>query len=246
LPAYRLTIDGVLGERTVRTVGGVTFPVWVFNDVPVVPAVVPEAGNARVATYFVVEVEGVDHRTTVWAHAADPRTFMPDRIGVPPAVGQPAGIPPTAPLDAFFDIVWAHDAQGRERPVAEAEVVNVGVGVQWHAEFGAGPSVPADFGRPVRLPRALNDGDLEPVKAADAVGTGRRSVASRTSSGTVTWPRWLFNDVGVPAARDPANKYYFAVRVDGAPTHTTVWARGADARTYFPQRDVPARSGVGC
>ncbi len=39
----------------------------------------------------------------------------------------------------------------------------------------------------------------------------------------------------------PGAKYYFAIRVDGVETHTTIWAHGADERTYPPQADIPAR-----
>ncbi|MGH7860837.1 MAG: hypothetical protein ACREOS_01220, partial [Candidatus Dormibacteraceae bacterium] len=90
---------------------------------------------------------------------------------------------------------------------------------------------------------ALNDGFLTPVKAADQVimvsqtlSTGRR----------LAWHRWEFNDVDVSAARDPLNKYYFAIQVDGVPTHTTIWAHGAAARTSLPRPDVPTTSGAGC
>ncbi len=45
----------------------------------------------------------------------------------------------------------------------------------------------------------------------------------------------------VSAANDPANKYYFTLKVDGVTTYTNVWAHCADARTYFPQMDTPTK-----
>jgi hypothetical protein len=45
--------------------------------------------------------------------------------------------------------------------------------------------------------------------------------------------------VDVAAARDPQNKLYFVVNVDGVQTRPNVWVHGVDARTYFPQMDVP-------
>jgi len=68
----------------------------------------------------------------------------------------------------------------------------------------------------------------------------------------VTTPWWarFINASGVatgaevPAARDPANKYFFAAIMGGWLDDTTIWAHGADARTIFPQKDVPATSGA--
>jgi len=48
------------------------------------------------------------------------------------------------------------------------------------------------------------------------------------------------NDVDVSRAKDPSQKLYFMVRVEGVDTATSVWAHGADPRTYFPQPDVPS------
>jgi hypothetical protein len=38
--------------------------------------------------------------------------------------------------------------------------------------------------------------------------------------------------------RDPANRAYFFVTVEGIPTRYSVWAHAADARTYVPEKDV--------
>jgi hypothetical protein len=82
----------------------------------------------------------------------------------------------------------------------------------------------------VRLLRAQNNGVLEEV----AVGERRLAEA-----GGVSYPVWDFNDVDVSAARDPQNKLYFMVSVDGLQTLPNVWVHGVDARTYFPEMDVP-------
>ena len=50
---------------------------------------------------------------------------------------------------------------------------------------------------------------------------------------------WDFNDVDVSALNDPANKLLFFVTVDGVPTRHNVWTHGTDARTVFPQTDIP-------
>jgi len=212
-------VASAVGGRVMKNEGGKTFPAWEFNNLPM-------SGKA----FFFVEVEGVYARSNVWAHATDTRTFYPFQ-NYPSAVG---GNGPT-PIDAFIQIVYPHGGA----PVTEASLANIGVDLGQHTEMVdrfpyTWESVGFDFNRPVRLLRSLNDGYLEPVKTADGVITMTESER--------TWPRWMFNDVDVSAARDPHNKYYFAVQVEGAETHTTIWAHGADARTYFPIQDVPACS----
>lgn len=236
-PAHDLLDDpgpgSAVGERIMRTVEGKTFPVWVFNDVP---TLLGEARLSWVTTYFFVEVEGADARSNVWAHGGDVRTVMPG--GYPPTRGVSEEVPSV--IDALIAVVWPHDGEGHPRPVAEAPLVNVGVELAEHPAVAGRAdwrSAPASLGRSVRLLRALNSGYLEPAKPADRVVTQTQQYADALFS----WPRWEFNDVDVSAARDPLNRYYLAVQVDGVPTHTTIWAHGADARTYFPQRDVPAR-----
>ena len=54
-----------------------------------------------------------------------------------------------------------------------------------------------------------------------------------------TFPVWDFNDVDVSAARDPANRLTFFTTVDGVRTLHNVWTHATDARTVFPQADVP-------
>jgi hypothetical protein len=70
-----------LGDKETRTVGGVTFPVWVFNDVDVAAA-----KDRKNKYYLRLEVGGgTPFYSNVWAHAADARTFVP-QPDVPTAV----------------------------------------------------------------------------------------------------------------------------------------------------------------
>jgi hypothetical protein len=62
------------------------------------------------------------------------------------------------------------------------------------------------------------------------------------STGGLSYPVWDFNDVDVAAANDPSNKYYFWLQADGVDLQTNIWSHGADARTYFPEKDVPSES----
>lgn len=129
--------------------------------------------------------------------------------------------------------------------MAAAPLVNIGVDLAEHPAIAGiwdWRSVPSNLGHQVLLLRSLNTGYLEVIKPADQVLMQSRQVNTVTYAG----PRWIFNDVDVSAAENPANKYYFAVQVDGIPTHTTIWAHGADPRTVFPERDVPVQSAEAC
>jgi hypothetical protein len=69
-----------LGDKETRTVNGVTFPVWTFNDVDVAAA--RDKNNKY---YFRLEVGGTTFYSNVWAHASDARTYVP-QPDVPTAV----------------------------------------------------------------------------------------------------------------------------------------------------------------
>jgi len=230
---HRANLPGVVGERVIRVAAGRTFPAWVFNNVPVARPTEFVARAVTNVTYFFIDIEGADARTTVWAHGERVLTRLPYQR----FVGDVDERPP-ATVDALIQVVWPHDEAGQVQDVTAAPLVNVGVDLFHHPVAGPGDPVSVGFGfdRPVWLLRALNNGYLEPVKTGEKVRTTNPLV------GTASWPRWVFNDVDVSAARDPANKYYFAVRVEGVPTHTTIWAHGADPRTYFPEKDIPAAS----
>ena len=89
---------------------------------------------------------------------------------------------------------------------------------------------PCDWEPTVRLWAALNAQPARPV----AVGQKRMAVVDGR-----TFPVWDFNDVDVSAARDPANRLTFFTTVDGVRTLHNVWTHATDARTVFPQADVP-------
>jgi hypothetical protein len=237
VPVYAPS-EGVVGQRTTRTVNGKTFPVWVFNDVPVASTAVASAKPASYATYFVVDVNGADYRTNVWAHSADPRTYLPNQLT--PQAGTAAT---PAAVDALFQVVSPHNTHGNPAAVAQAPLANVAVDLFqhpipfWGMTQGTATVLTTDLRPRVWLLRALNDGYLERVKPADQ---------TITYHGYAVWPRYEFDDIDVSAAQNPLNRYYFAVQVDGVAAHTTIWAHGADARTSFPRRDVPASGGAGC
>lgn len=187
-------------------------PTWEFNDVDV-----SAARDPRNRLYFFATVEGLPSRTTVWAHAADARTYSP-------AQEVPAGIAesPDA-VEAKIQIVWPHGGA----PVERARRANVTALLLRPATSF---SVPKEWDKPVRLLRAIDNGVAEPV------ATGERRLATGR---TFSYPVWDFNDVDVSAAMDPASKVFFLLQVDGVQTHTSVWSHGADARTRFPAMDVP-------
>lgn len=206
-----------LGAPRARTHSGLTFNAWDFNNVDV-----SAAKDKRNKYYFRLSVDGYPHRSSIWSHGEDARTYMPNQ-------DVPVGLATSVPnqIDAKIEIVWPHGGL----PVDKATKVNIGA---YLFQRGTLQSVPSDWSPIVRLWRTLNNGCEEEV----AVGT---KVLKKV--GNLTFPSWEFNNVDVSAARDRLNKYYFRLTVDGVDTRSNIWAHGADARTYFPQQDVP--TGVG-
>ncbi|TAK34525.1 MAG: hypothetical protein EPO21_09390 [Chloroflexota bacterium] len=202
-----------VGQKTGRTVGGRQFPAWEFNDLDVSAAQDPQS-----KLYFRVSVDGLDTHGNIWSHGADARTYFPQQ-------DQPTGLLPSVPqqVDGKIEIVWPKGGMS----VDQADKANIGVMV-----FGRGSldAVPTNFDKPVKLWRALNN------QPAELVGVGTRVVRSAVG---LSYPIWEFNDVDVSAAKDPLNKYYFRVTIDGIDAASNIWSHGADARTYFPQQDVP-------
>lgn len=131
---------------------------------------------------------------------------------------------PDAPLDAKVEIVWP---QGN-LPVARATKANVTAAIFTH---GKTTSVNPSFAPAVTLWQAVNDGVGQPI------ATGAKRLVK---AGNLGYPLWDFNDIDVSAARDPRTKEYFWITINGQPANSTVWAHGSDARTYFPQPDVPS------
>ncbi|MCD6289945.1 MAG: hypothetical protein J7M34_05525 [Anaerolineae bacterium] len=209
------------GQRRLFTLNGRTFPVWDFNDVDVSIARLPKN-----KLYFFATVDGIPTRHNIWAHAADGRTFAPN-------VKRPTGVVVARPdaIDAHIQIVWPHD----NAPVTEAKLVNITV---LPTKQGTWLAIPPDLGwRPaLRLHWSVN-AEAEPDFDHTLVGTPRV-----VNDNGLSYLVWDFNDVDVSLARDPKNRYYFWVTADDIPVTSNVWAHGADARTYFPQMDVPSRS----
>jgi len=204
-----------------RTVDGRPFPFWELNDVDVGRATDPAH-----KIYFMVKGNGLDLATSVWAHAADPRTYFPQQ-------DVPSGLA-TDPLDAIdarIQIVWPHDAAGVERPLAEATEANVAVLLFKH---GTRLSVPVGWQPPgLILYGAWNHEVGRPL--------ARAAVAGVRTSGAITYPIWEFTNVPVARAADPANQLFLWVVVEGIETHSNIWVHGVEARTAFPVPDEPIR-----
>ncbi len=176
--------------------------------------------------YFFVTVDGVSTRHNVWSHAQDARTYLP--VAEPPA-GLVHAFPRN--VDTEIQIVWPHG----NLPVEKAKLVNV-TAVVYKAGTRLAVGSDVDDLPTLRLHWGLNNNaDSSP----DGGMTGTPRVVVR--NGLSFWA-WDFNDVDVSEANNPLNKYFFWVTADGHETYPNVWAHGADARTIFPQPDVPVRS----
>ena len=127
-----------------------------------------------------------------------------------------------AGVDARIEVVWPHDFA----PVTEADQANIGLRL-----FAPGSLTPPACGWQPKTTvwQAANTDPVEPLGLAE-----QRSVDGQP------FPYWNLNDVDVSRANDPSQKLYFMARVEGVDTATSVWAHGADPRTYFPQPDVPS------
>ena len=149
-----------------------------------------------------------------------------------PAVTSTATLRPTPQvIQAKIEIVWPHGGAA----VRDADLANITVYLIPEPNGSDSPSSPlaappCDWTPTVRLWAALNAEPARPV----AVGQKRMA----TIDGR-TFPVWDFNDVDVSAARDPANGLTFFATVDGVRTLHNVWTHATDARTVFPQVDVP-------
>lgn len=214
-PARLVALGRMVGDLNYSA--GRAVPTWAFNDVSVY-----EARDPRSKLYFFITLGGTPSRSMIWAHGADPRTYFPLQdvpVGTSAVVGA---------VEAKIEIVWPHDAEGKPRLVAEAPLVNIRALL---LRPGTLLSVPSDWTPRVRLLRALNNEVLV------AVAEGKKRLIQAPG---FTYPVWDFDDVDVSGARDPANKYYFTLEVEGVQAFPNIWAHGADARTYFPQKDTPA------
>jgi hypothetical protein len=200
--------------------------------------VLPAPGPPGVASAQPLAATAVHGATPPALPTGDPRIIVP--VVQPPGAVRPqvispsptpqGGIGPTPTLDggepgwdARIEIVWPHDgADIRDARLANITAYLTAPGTQTPPACAAEPVV--------RLWRAVNTKSAHPI----AVGTKRLI----TLQGH-TFPAWDFNDVDVSALSDTANRMLFFATVDGAPTHHNVWIHGTDARTVFPQPDVP-------
>jgi hypothetical protein len=210
-----------LAKADQRTVDGHPFPYWELNDVDV-----SYANNPAHKLYFMTQTGEAATSTTVWAHAVDPRTYFPF-----PDV--PSGITTgdIRTVDARIEIVWPHDDTGAARSVTEGSYANIAVAL---FEHGTRLSVPVGW-QPAGLTLygAWNHEIGGPLATA--------ATMQERKAGAITYPVWEFTNVPVSRAGNIANKLYLWVLVDGIKTYPTVWAHGADARTFFPARDEPAQ-----
>lgn len=201
------------GQKRIVSQGGMSYPIWDFNDVDV-----SQARDPLNKYFFRLGADGITSLGNIWGHGADGRTYFPD-LDVPSGM---AAVPP-AVVDAKIEIVWPHG----NLPVDKATKANVAV---YLFEKGTLKSAPLDFNPTVRLWRALNN------ESEREVAIGKKD--TKTEKG-ITFPVWVFNDVDVSAAQENMNKYYFRVTVDGVASSSNVWSHGKDARTVFPSPVQP-------
>lgn len=194
---------------------------WDVNEIDISHAQRPDA-----RLYYMVRVEGMPTRSTVWTHGADPRTYYPL-----PVWPQAAAKTMPAQIDARISVVWPHDVAGRLQIVEEADLANVRVALY---QSGSLISVPPAKDLTVRLMGSLDNG------VGQDLGIGVMRVISATS---FTYPVWDFDNIDVSASRTARSHWTFWVEVEGHATASNVWVHGLDARTYLPQVDEPI---MGC
>jgi len=207
-----------------RNVEGHPFPFWTLNDIDVTAANDPDhklVFMARVAPGL------AESSSSVWVHAADARTFLPE----PP---QPQGVaaPGVADVDGRIFIVWPHDEKGRYSAPGDANLVNI---------------TAAFFQRDTLL--VLPEDDLpERVWLIGALDNqiGRRLAVGKPrqiKENGFAYTVYDFNDIDVSLARDPAHHWTFWLEAPGLDMNTNVWVHGSDARTNAPLMVEPI---VGC
>ena len=217
-PAVPVPVQGRLIQRGAN---GAIFPSLEFNDVPANIVGDPTAKYSLVA--------GADLPVSnVWVHAADPRTYYPR-----PLVPNGYGVPKPGQLDTRIQIVFPHDAQGRQVPVAQASFVNIAADIFLH---GSLESVPSDF-KPeaLSLQEALANNPLGQLQLGTATPQAERTTYAVNGQ---TYPRWIFNDVPV----QPSQQYHFAAYVYWGKIlspYSSIWTHATDARTILPNPRIP-------
>ncbi len=207
-----------VGQKHFVNESGRRFPAWDFNDVDVSAARDPSN-----KLMFFVTVDGVRTLHNVWSHAADARTIFPQQdVPVSASLQAPGAV------DARIEIVWPHD----NLPMDQATRANITAFLFVHGALQAfSPQIA--WTPTARLHWSLNS-DVEQAPGSGLIGFSRTTA----TAGGLEFLAWDFNDVDTSATRDPLNKLYFWVSVDGLPTYSSIWAHGADARTIFPQPDL--------
>ena len=165
-----------------------------------------------------------DALPATWTPVPRPPTrqvaLLPSSIPTPPP---PSPASSEGAIRSRIEIFWPQDGE----PVRQADRANI------TTFLIAGPdneSPLCDWSPVVRLWEALNSEPAQPV----AIGTRRL-----WNSGGSIFPVWDFNDVDISAAREPTNKLAFYVTVDGMRTYHNVWVHASDARSVYPQADIP-------
>ncbi len=216
-PARMLAV----GRKRMAQERGRTFPAWDFTGVNI-----DSLQRSGEPMHFFASVEGVDTVWNVVSMGQDART-----LGVAEPV--PAGLltSPPAEVDAKIFILWPHGGA----PVSEAKRANLTAIL---LETGTQRAFPAKVPwlPTVRLHWSINHGvDL-------TGGKGMIGVPREVSRGGMRYVVWDFNNVDVRAARNPNNRMYFWLSVDGIRTNTSVWVHSADGRPILQTADLPARS----
>ncbi len=209
-----------LGLADQRNVEGHPFPFWTMNDLDVTWANDP----AHQLIYLARVTPGLaESHGSVWVHAADARTRLPD----PP---QPEGLAPAGvtEMDGRILVVWPHDESGRFVPPEEAPLANVSA-VLFRRDTLL-TLRPEDLPERLWLIGALDN----QVGRRLAVGKPRE-VEENGFRFTV----YDFNDIDVSLARDPSHRWAFWLEAPGVDLASNVWIHGSDARTIAPRMTEP-------
>jgi hypothetical protein len=216
MPARPLAV----GKKRMTEERGVRFPVWDFSGVDI-----STLGQRGEPIHFFATVDGVITAHNVVSIGRDVRTL---NAAEPIPVGLVQEMP--SRVDAWISILWPHGGM----PVQQAERANLtailfAAGTRW--------ALPAASFQPgVRLHWAIND-------AVDATGgQGILGSPREISRGGIRYLVWDFNNLDIRMARNPDNRMYFWLSVDGMEAYSTVWVHSVDGRPILPMADLPASS----
>ena len=209
-----------IGLAEHRNVEGRPFPFWIMNDLDVTWANDP--GHQLIYMARVAPGLAQSH-ASVWVHAADARTFLPE----PP---QPTGVAPAGvtEVDGRILLVWPHDETGRYAAPQDANLANISAAL---------------FQRETLLALAKEDlPDRVWLVGALDNQIGRRLAVGRPRQVQENGFRYTiydFNDIDISLARDPAHHWSFWLEAPGVNLTSNVWVHGSDARTIAPRMTEP-------